>query len=246
MRKHTLQWRMEGNSKHRKSLKTYESHVSWQFLSVILNGYHLFKKKVLWFGYQKQKHIHDFKDISRKWGNKTALSFDLFYDISNALKAFKLQNYPRSINITKELLSLAVMESREISNCANFVTEWEIVLFGVSWHLIIFLYILACEHLLGTFKSLIYQYEQNGIISNEWGKTPTLSNDEDLRACNWMLCLFWLLAHLLQNLTKVFCLFGTTLRMKGRWNAEARAEDTTTLPVDCRRWCWWKVKFCTL
>lgn len=28
------------------------------------------KKKVLWFGYQKQKHIHDFKDISRKWGNK--------------------------------------------------------------------------------------------------------------------------------------------------------------------------------
>lgn len=157
-----------------------------------------------------------------------------------------MQNYPRSINITKELLSLAVMESREISNCANFVTECEIVLFGVSWHLIIFLYILACEHLLGTFKSLIYQYEQNGIISNEWGKTPTLSNDEDLRACNWMLCLFWLLAHLLQNLTKVFCLFGTTLRMKGRWNAEARAEDTTTLPVDCRRWCWWKVKFCTL
>lgn len=54
---------------------------------------------------------------------KTALSFDLFYDISNALKAFKLQNYPRSINITKELLSLAMMEYREISNCASFVTE---------------------------------------------------------------------------------------------------------------------------
>lgn len=71
-----------------------------------------------------EKHIHDFKDISRKWSNKkTALSFDLFYGISNALKAFKLQNYPRSINITKELLSLAVMESTEISNCANFVTE---------------------------------------------------------------------------------------------------------------------------
>lgn len=195
----------------------------------------------------KSRNIFMILKIYRENGAiKTALSFDLFYDISNALKAFKLQNYPRSINITKELLSLAVMESREISNCANFVTEWEIVLFGVSWHLIIFLYILACEHLLGTFKSLIYQYEQNGIISNEWGKTPTLSNDEDLRACNWMLCLFWLLAHLLQNLTKMFCLFGTTLRMKGRWNAEARAEDTTTLPVDCRRWCWWKVKFCTL
>lgn len=246
MRKHTLQWRMEGNSKHGKSLKTYESHVSWQFLSVILNEYHLLKKKKVYDLVTKSRNIFMILKIYRENGAiKTALSFDLFYGISNALKAFKLQNYPRSINITKELLSLAVMESTEISNCANFVTEWEIVLFGVSWHLIIFLYILACEHLLGTFKSLIYQYEQNGIISNEWGKTPTLSNDENLRACNWMLCLFWLLAHLLQNLTKVLCLFGTTLRMKGRWNAEARAEDTTTLPVD-RRWCWWKVKFCTL
>lgn len=33
------------------------------------------KKKVLWFGYQKQKHIHDFKDISRKWSNKNRAFF---------------------------------------------------------------------------------------------------------------------------------------------------------------------------
>lgn len=115
---------MEGNSKHGKSLKTYESHVSWQFLSVILNEYHLLKKKKFYDLVTKSRNIFMILKIYRENGAiKTALSFDLFYGISNALKAFKLQNYPRSINITKELLSLAVTESREISNCANFVTE---------------------------------------------------------------------------------------------------------------------------
>lgn len=114
---------MEGNSKHGKSLKTYESHVSWQFLSVILNEYHLLKKKFFDL-VTKSRNIFMILKIYRENGAiKTALSFDLFYGISNALKAFKLQNYPRSINITKELLSLAMMEYREISNCANFVTE---------------------------------------------------------------------------------------------------------------------------
>lgn len=114
---------MEGNSKHRKSLKTYESHVSWQFLSVILNGYHLFKKKFYDLVTKRRNIFMILKIYRENEAIKTALSFDLFYDISNALKAFKLQNYPRSINITKELLSLAMMEYREISNCANFVTE---------------------------------------------------------------------------------------------------------------------------
>lgn len=88
------------------------------------------KKKKFYDLVTKSRNIFMILKIYRENGAiKTALSFDLFYDISNALKAFKLQNYPRSINITKELLSLAVTESREISNCANFVTEWEIVLF---------------------------------------------------------------------------------------------------------------------
>lgn len=84
----------------------------------------IYKKKKFYDMVTKRRNIFMILKIYRENGAiKTALSFDLFYGISNALKVFKLQNYPRSINITKELLSLVVMESTEISNCANFVTE---------------------------------------------------------------------------------------------------------------------------